>query len=128
MGSLILIAVHLTFAFTKTNPYILCAFLGIAFSLVPAAMWPSVARIVSENRLGTAYGIMFSTQNLGLFAIPILAGYVLDATNKSAAGPLDYKYTMVMFSILGLIALFFAFMLKRDDKTSGYGLEEKIKK
>src|SRR5512133_285866 len=128
MGSLILIAVHLTFAFTKTNPYILCAFLGIAFSLVPAAMWPSVARIVSENRLGTAYGIMFSTQNLGLFAIPILAGYVLDATNKAASGPLDYKYTMVMFSILGLIALFFAFMLKRDDKTSGYGLEEKIKK
>ena len=123
LGSLILIAVHLTFAFTTTNPYFLCVLLGIAFSLVPAAMWPSVARIVSENRLGTAYGIMFSLQNLGLFAIPILAGYILDVTNKNATGPLDYTWAMILFSGLGSIALIFAFFLKHDDKTSGYGLE-----
>jgi nitrate/nitrite transporter NarK len=128
LGSLILIGVHLTFAFTKTNPYFLCGLLGIAFSLVPAAMWPSVARIVSENRLGTAYGIMFSFQNLGLFAIPILAGFVLDATNKTSTGALDYTFTMLMFAALGLLALFFAFLLKKDDKTSGYGLELPVKK
>jgi MFS family permease len=86
-------------------------------------MWPSVARIVSENRLGTAYGMMFSFQNLGLFAIPILAGRVLDITNKNATGPLDYTWTMILFSSLGLLALVFAFMLKKDDVTSGYGLE-----
>ncbi|HLO57678.1 MAG TPA: MFS transporter [Bacteroidales bacterium] len=128
LGSLILIGAHLTFAFTHTNPYFLCALLGIAFSLVPAAMWPSVARIVEEKKLGTAYGIMFSTQNLGLFAIPILAGYVLDVTNKGNTGPLNYTYAMILFSSLGFIALFFAFMLKKDDKTSGYGLELPVKK
>jgi MFS family permease len=129
LGSLILISVHLTFAFTKTNPYVLCALLGIAFSLVPAAMWPSVAKIVSENRLGTAYGMMFSLQNLGLFAIPILTGRILDVTNMNnpAGSPLNYTYAMILFSGLGFVALFFAFMLKRDDKTSGYGLESPIK-
>jgi MFS family permease len=125
LGSLILIGVHLTFAFTKVNPYPLCVLLGIAFSLVPAAMWPSVARIVSENRLGTAYGIMFSLQNLGLFAIPILAGGILDVTNRNTVTgqPLDYTITMILFSCLGIVALFFAFLLKKDDRTSGYGLE-----
>jgi nitrate/nitrite transporter NarK len=125
IGSVILIAVHLTFAFTRLNPYVLCFLLGIAFSLVPAAMWPSVARIVRENRLGTAYGMMFSFQNLGLFAIPILAGYVLDFTNRSVVqgSPLDYTLTMILFSGFGLLALVFAFLLKKDDLTSGYGLE-----
>ena len=130
LGSIILIAVHLIFAFTKFNPYPLCILLGIAFSLVPAAMWPSVARIVSENRLGTAYGIMFSLQNLGLFAIPILAGRILDITNKDivAGQPLNYTVTMVLFSSLGIVALFFAFLLRKEDRTSGYGLELPIKK
>ena len=125
LGSLILIGVHLTFAFTQMNPYPLCILLGIAFSLVPAAMWPSVARIVSENRLGTAYGMMFSLQNLGLFVIPILAGRILDVTNRNVAigQPLNYTPAMILFSCLGFIALLFAFMLRKDDKTSGYGLE-----
>jgi nitrate/nitrite transporter NarK len=125
LGSLMLIAVHLTFAFTMINPYPLCFLLGIAFSLVPAAMWPSVARIVNENRLGTAYGIMFSLQNLGLFAVPIIAGRILDITNKGiAAGqPLNYTSAMIMFSGFGVLALFFAFLLRKEDKTSGYGLE-----
>lgn len=122
-GSLILIIVHITFAFTNTNAYLLCGLLGIAFSLVPAAMWPSVARIVKENKLGTAYGIMFSFQNLGLFAIPILAGFVLDETNKGNEGALNYTYTMILFAAFGLLALFFAFLLKKEDKTSGFGLE-----
>lgn len=127
IGSFILILVHLIFAFTTVNPYVLCVLLGIAFSLVPAAMWPSVAHIVSEKRLGTAYGMMFSLQNLGLFAIPILAGYILDISNKGkpAESPLDYTYTMILFSGLGVLALVFAFLLKKEDKTSGYNLEKR---
>lgn len=130
LGSLILIGAHLTFAFTKVTPYPLCILLGIAFSLVPAAMWPSVARIVSENRLGTAYGIMFSLQNLGLFAIPILAGRILDITNKNIVQgqALNYTPAMLLFSSLGIVALIFAFMLRHDDLTSGYGLELPRKK
>jgi MFS family permease len=125
-GSIILICVHVTFAFTSFNPYPLCILLGIAFSLVPAAMWPSVAHIVSENRLGTAYGIMFSLQNLGLFAVPILAGQILDATNRNAAvgQSLNYTPTMVLFAGLGCVALIFAILLRRNDSVSGFGLEK----
>ncbi|MBS3770855.1 MAG: hypothetical protein KGY69_11445, partial [Bacteroidales bacterium] len=62
-------------------PYIPIFILGVAFSLVPAAMWPAVTKIVGENKIGTAYGAMFSVQNLGLWALPILIGMVLDSSN-----------------------------------------------
>ncbi len=129
-GSLMLIFVHLMFTFTTFNVYILMVLLGIAFSLVPAAMWPSVAKIVPEHRIGTAYGAMFSLQNLGLFAVPILAGTVLDITNPgvtseliSQGAKLEYSQTILMFAGFGIAGLIFAFLLKWDDKTSGYGLE-----
>ncbi len=130
-GSALLIIVHLTLALTSVAPYIPIILLGIAFSLVPAAMWPSVAKLVKESQLGTAYGVMTSIQNLGLFAIPLLAGTLLDSSNKgvtaemvkAGTGNFDYTSTMLMFSVLGVFGLFFAFMLKREDKTSGFGLE-----
>jgi MFS family permease len=129
-GSSILVIVHLLFAFTYLNPYVLVCLLGIAFSLVPAAMWPSVAKIVSINKIGTAYGTMFSMQNLGLFAIPILAGKILDSTNQGITSEmlkegavLNYTPTMIMFAGFGIIGVFLAFLLKHDDKTSGYGLD-----
>ena len=122
-GSIILVIVHLTFAFTGSSPYIMMVILGLAFSLVPASMWPSVAKMVDEKRIGSAYGLMFSVQNLGLWAFPILAGVVLDSTNPEGAETLDYTYTMIMFACLGVIGLVFAILLKREDKVSGYGLE-----
>ena len=122
-GSLILVAVHLIFAFTGLSPYVMMIVLGLAFSLVPAAMWPSVAKMVDEKRIGSAYGFMFSVQNLGLWAFPILAGVVLDGTNAEGVERLDYTYTMLMFACLGILGLIFALLLKRDDKVSGYGLE-----
>ncbi len=129
-GALMLIIVHLLFSFTRFNVYVLMVILGIAFSLVPAAMWPSVAKIVPESRIGTAYGTMFSIQNLGLFAVPILAGYVLDRSNPGvtvemveAGSKLHYTPTMLLFVGFGILGLIFAFLLKWDDKTSGYGLE-----
>ena len=122
-GSLILTAVHLSFAFTSISPYALMVMLGIGFSLVPAAMWPSVAKMVDETRIGTAYGFMFSVQNIGLWAFPILAGMILDGTNIEGAASLDYTYAMIMFACLGLVGLVFALLLKREDKVSGYGLE-----
>lgn len=83
-GAILLTLIHLTFAFTYFNPIIPLVLLGIAIALVPAAMWPSVAKIVAEKRIGSAYGAMFSIQNLGLFAFPILAGMILDTTNNNA--------------------------------------------
>jgi len=221
-GSIILVLVHLTLGLTNISPYIPIFLLGIAFSLVPAAMWPAVAKIVDEKRIGTAYGAMYSVQNLGLFAFPIIAGAVLDASNPKAhlflsneatheiltnegkylgsfnantgiqknainnfyvtlyndsiggavvyeeshsvktdengnftlhigkgqiskpemeankrnvvidkkyalelRTPLKYTSTVLMFAGLGILGLIFAFLLKREDKTSGYGLEKK---
>lgn len=80
-GSLTLLLVHILFGLTHLNVYLLIILLGIAVSLVPAAMWPSVAKIIPTSRIGSAYGTMFSLQNLGLFAVPILAGYALDSSN-----------------------------------------------
>lgn len=129
-GSSMLVIVHLLFAFTTINPYLLISLLGIAFSLVPSAMWPSVAKIVSVNKIGTAYGTMFSLQNLGLFAVPIAAGMILDKTNVGITpemlkhgAVLNYTPTMIMFAGFGIVGMLFAFLLKRDDKTSGYGLD-----
>jgi MFS family permease len=117
---------------TTITPYIPLFMLGIAFSLIPAAMWPSVTKIVEENRLGTAYGLMFSIQNLGLWAFPMLIGYVLDYSNPGvtaelvAAGSAKYDYTnpVLMLAGLGLLGVVFAILLKRDDRVSGFGLEQ----
>jgi MFS family permease len=114
------------------TPYIPIFLLGVAFSLIPAAMWPSVAKIVPEYRLGSAYGLMFSVQNIGLFLFPILIGKVLDISNPGvtseaiAAGTASYDYTnpILMLAGLGVLGVIFAFLLKKEDKVSGYGLEQ----
>ena len=130
-GSLLLVFIHLSFALTYISPIFLMILLGIAFSLVPAAMWPSVAKIVDEKRIGTAYGTMFAIQNLGLWAFPLLIGIVLDKTNPGispadvAAGTASYDYTwaLIMLALLGILGLVFAILLRQEDKRSGYGLE-----
>lgn len=125
LGSALLIIVHLIFSLTMLSPYIPLFLLGVAFSLVPAAMWPSVAKIVPEHQLGTAYGFMFTIQNFGMMGVPILMGMTLDINNKGIAegSPLDYTYTILMLSVLGILGIVFALLLKREDKTSGHGLE-----
>lgn len=130
-GSSLLVLIHLTFAFTTINPIIPMVFLGIAFSLVPAAMWPSVAKIVEEKRLGSAFGAMYSIQNLGLWAFPLLIGIVLDRTNPGITPEIiatgnyayDYTWSLVMLAGLGILGLIFAILLKREDKRSCFGLE-----
>ncbi len=132
LGSLLLIIAHLILSLTDISPYISMFIIGIAFSLVPAAMWPAVALIVKEKLLGTAYGVMASLQNLGLFSVPILAGMILDDTNPGitpkmvevGAASYDYTYTILMFAGLGVLGLIFAFLLKRADAgPNGHGLE-----
>lgn len=132
IGSAMLLVGHLTLALTNLTPYVSMFIIGIAFSLVPAAMWPGVARLVEEKRLGTAYGIMTSIQNLGLFAFPIIAGAITDAMNpgitnemlKAGTHTLNYTYTILMFAGLGLFGFLFAFLLKRQDLLNPkFGLE-----
>ena len=131
LGSLLLSASHLILGLTGLPPYIGFLILGIAFSLVPAAMWPSVAKIVSHDRVGTAFAMMFTIQNYGLMAFYYLIGKVLDLTNPDVTlkmieeGTAYYNYTttLVMLAFLGVLGLIFALLLKREDKVSGYGLE-----
>jgi MFS family permease len=100
--------------------------LGIAFSLVPSAMWPSVPKIIPERQLGTAYALIFWVQNIGLMLVPLLIGWVLEKyckTNDPSA-PYDYTLPMVIFTCFGVLAVFVAYLLRLEDKKKGYGLEK----
>lgn len=127
-GSAILLVVHLTFALTNFPPYILMVLLGISFSLVPASMWPTMVKLVKEKEIGTAYGLMYSIQNLGLWGFPILAGIILDKTNPGNPEVLNYTYVILMFAGLGFLGLFFGYMLKRNDKKYGLGIDQPLNK
>ena len=131
-GSILLVVSHLGFALTYITPWLLVPMFGIAFSLVPSAMWPAVALIVEEKRLGTAYGLMTWMQNLWWWAMAFIAGWVLDKSNpevtvealQAGTGVYDYTVTMLTFAAFGLFAVFFAFRLKRADRgPNSHGLE-----
>ena len=97
--------------------------LGIAFGLVPSAMWPSVPKIIPMKLLGTAYAVIFYIQNIGLSLVPILIGKVNQA-NMDAEGTIDYTTSMTIFAVFGAIAIVIAFALLAEDKKKGYGLQE----
>lgn len=148
LGSLLLIACHLTFAFVlpmfKESPvggiivaYMTILVLGASFSLVPASLWPSVPKLVDSKIIGSAYALIFWIQNIGLWLFPLLIGKVLDKTNpelveglsngtitpEQAAISYDYTAPLVMLASLGVAALILGFILKAVDKKKGLGLE-----
>ena len=137
LGSLLLIACHLTFAFIlpafKGNAiggiviaYITILVLGSSFSLVPASLWPSVPKLVDAKVIGSAYALIFWIQNIGLWLFPLLIGKVLTSTNPGVEDPtkLDYTWPLVMLACLGIAALILGLVLKVVDKKKGIGLEE----
>jgi len=140
LGSIMLVCVHLLFSIPSLNSFPiaigLVILLGIAFSLVPSAMWPSVAKIIPHSKLGTAYAMIFWVQNIGLMLVPLLIGFVLDkyciigTITKIVDGKVQhltqYNYTipMLIFACFGFVAIIFAFLLKSEDKKKGYGLEK----
>ena len=136
LGSLLLIACHLTFAFIlplfKDSTvggviiaYVTILVLGSSFSLVPASLWPSVPKLVDAKIIGSAYAMIFWVQNIGLWLFPTLYGKILDATNPegTAATELDHTVPLVMFAGLGVAALVLGLILKVVDKKKGIGLE-----
>jgi MFS family permease len=123
-GSVLLLPVYLMMAYSHVTLFVPMAMMGIAFSLIPAVMWPSVAYVVPEHKLGTAYGLMTMIQNIGLFAYNLLIGWANDASGASAANPGGYALGMWIFSATGLFGLFFAFMLRRRETgPHAHGLE-----
>jgi len=149
IGSLLLIICHLSFAFILPQfkgsqvggvvvAYILILVLGASFSLVPAALWPSVPKLVDEKIIGSAYALIFWIQNIGLWLFPLLIGKILDKTNpditaqlneglidaETAAVSLDYTWPLVMLACLGVAAMILGIVLKAVDKKKGLGLEQ----
>ncbi len=156
LGSILVVLCHLTFAFVlpqfKDSPvggvviaYITILVLGASFSLVPAALWPSVPKLVDAKIIGSAYALIFWIQNIGLWLFPLLIGKVLDASNPGimeqfdaqvkqglmtaeqaaelAATSYDYTYPMLVFASLGLLAFVLGLVLKVVDKKKGLGIE-----
>ncbi len=131
LGAILMIICHLTFALvlpsvkSEALAFAAIVVLGVSFSLVPAALWPSVPKIMEARFLGSAYSLIFWVQNIGLCLFPILIGNVLTASNPGVTDPMEYNYTvpMLLFASLGLLALFFGIVLKIMDKKNGYGLE-----
>lgn len=137
LGSLLLIFCHLTFAFIlpqfKGNDvggvvvaYLTILVLGASFSLVPAALWPSVPKLVEPKIIGSAYALIFWIQNIGLWLFPMLIGKILDKTNPGVtdATQLNYTAPLVMLAMLGVAALIIGIILKAVDGKRHLGLEE----
>lgn len=136
LGAFLIVGVHMLFALPVLDHWlvaiVLMIVLGIGFSLVPSAMWPSVPKIIPERQLGTAYALIFWVQNaFALMSVPALIGWVLDKYGVTGTVVRDgqsvttYSYTipMLIFMAFGLTSLVFAFLLKAEDKRKGYGLE-----
>lgn len=141
-GAILLTVSHLIFAlvpaeaFTSFIAYATIVILGLAFSLVPASMWPSVPKIVEDRFLGSAYGLIFWIQNIGLLAVPILIGWAISAANPGVAEAIaagesvkyDYTVPELIFAGFGVLAMIMSVVLKRVDKHKGFGLDLPNKK
>jgi MFS family permease len=132
IGALMLVGIHTLFSVPGINSWIsavcLTVLLGISFSLVPSAMWPSVTKIIPEKQLGTAYALIFWVQNIGLMCVPLFIGVVLDKWCKieTTGGTIGYDYTIPMriFAGIAVLSVIVAILLKRENARKGYGLEE----
>ncbi len=150
LGSLLLIPVYLMMAYVRSATFVTVylptiaadghfgfvahhlppillltmAMMGIAFSLIPAVMWPSVAYLVDQSKLGTAYGLMTMIQNIGLAGFNLMVGWANDYGHAGPDHPTGYNLGMWIFSILGFLGLTFAFLLRqREMGPHGHGLE-----
>jgi MFS family permease len=142
-GAILLTVSHLIFAlvpasaFNHTIAYATIVILGLAFSLVPASMWPSIPKIVEERFLGSAYGLTFWIQNIGLLLVPILIGWSIVVANPGIkelidAGDTTVKYNYMVpeliFAGFGVLAIIMSLVLKSVDKKKGFGLDLPNKK
>lgn len=123
-GSVLFMPVYLLMAYSNGSLYIPVCLMGIAFSLIPAVMWPSVAYIVDQSRLGTAYALMTLFQQIGFFLLNLLIGHANDYAHAGPDNPGGYALGMWIFSVLGFIGLTFAILLRiRETGPHGHGLE-----
>lgn len=127
IGSLMLTLCHVLFALPVLNYIWFAIFimilLGISFSLVPSAMWPSVPKLIPMKQLGSAYAIIFFIQNIGLMLVPMIMGKIV-GSYTAADGSVDYTVPMCVFACFGVAAVLLSFALKALDSKKDYGLEK----
>jgi nitrate/nitrite transporter NarK len=117
IGAAMMVPCHVAIGYSSIDPRIPMIILGLSFSLVPAALWPAVPRLVKEKQLGTAYGVIAMIQNIGLGLFPLLAGRIRDHYGS-------YKPAMIMFSSLAILGVIFASWLKVLEKKGGGYLDK----
>ncbi len=123
-GSVLILPVYVMMAYTNVPLLVPVVMIGIAFSLIPAILWPSVAYVVEEKHLGTAYALMTLLQQIGWGAMNYTIGWSNDHWAASAANPAGYRPGMLIFSCLGFFGLLFAYLLRRTEiGRKGHGLE-----
>jgi MFS family permease len=123
-GSLLLLPSFLVLGYTNVSLFVPVAMLGVSFSLIPAVMWPSVAYIVPERRLGSAYALMTLCQQLGVAAVPWLIGRANDTFGAGPSNPAGYNAMIWILTALASVGLLFAFLLWRIERgPSAHGLE-----
>jgi MFS family permease len=124
LGTLLLCAVFPILAYTQLSLWVSTVLIGIAFSLVPAVLWPAVPYLVEPARLGTAYGLMTMMQAIGLTAINLGAGWLNDMNGAGPENPSGYTPMLLMFMVLSLFGFVFAAALRaRETGPNGHGLE-----
>jgi MFS family permease len=148
-GSILLMPVYLMMAYLPASHYVTFAFpwvsaghlvlvhptlpllllvtmamMGTVFSLIPAIMWASVAYVVDESRLGTAFALMTLIQQIGFFLLNLMIGKANDYADAGLANPHGYALGMWIFSVLGFVGLGFSILLRvRETGPHGHGLE-----
>ncbi len=123
-GSFLLFAAFPILGYTQMSLWVTTVMIGIAFSLVPAVLWPAVPYLVTQDRLGTAYGLMTMLQNIGLTLINLLAGALNDTSGASAENPSGYLPMLWLFFALSFFGFAFAAALRaRETSPEGHGLE-----
>ena len=130
-GTVIVFVVHLLLSIPFLDSWwlavLLMVMLGLGFSMLPSALWPAVAVIVPEKQLGTAYGLIFYIQNIGLMVVPGVVGWMLERYGSEYAEDgiktYDYTWPMVLFAFFALSAFWMAVLLKKENKIKQYGLD-----
>ena len=123
-GTFLLCAIFPILMYTNASLWLSTVLIGVAFSLVPAVLWPAVPLLVAPNRLGTAYGLMTMLQNIGLTVINLLAGALNDMNAASETNPGGYNAMLWLFFALSLFGVLFAAALRaRETSPHGHGLE-----
>jgi MFS family permease len=116
VGSVVVLCAHLIIAFApqvQVFGFVGLSLLGVGYSLVPAAMWPSVTKIIPESKLGTAYSLIFWIQNIGLMSVPVVIGKIFKSVGSSTTAVF---YAEVVFIILACIAILISFILKKSSQ------------